>query len=137
MGSEHDAEVRRRLIRIQQKTDAMDDSLTWLVRANADGLLAKLLEAFGSGEHRIAVYLALDGKRNVNEIAALCGMKPQNVTRELRWLKKKKLIRVRKTVKLGKRYIKEDFDEVVELSLHLEKKLRDIQGKKNGKKVKK
>jgi DNA-binding transcriptional ArsR family regulator len=122
MGSDHEAEVRRRLTNIEQKTDSMQDSLTWLVRASAKELLPRLLEEFGKSERRIAVYLAVNGERSVNVLAEHLGMKQENVSIQLAWLKNKKIVRLR-----GKRYVKEDFDGIVDLSQHLEQRLKDLQ----------
>lgn len=140
MGDEdHNAEVRKRLTRIEQKSDAMNDCLTWLVRANAERLLPKLLADFGGGERRIGVYLALDGQRSVDAVAKHLGMKAYNVSIELNWLKERSLVRVKETSRLGKIYVKEDFDGIVELTRNLEAQLKKIQKKKaepNGKSAK-
>lgn len=113
---EHADEILRRLIGIDHKTDSMEDSLAWIVRANAPHLKEELLDAFGKSKRRVQVYLALDGKRYVNEIAVHLVMKPQNVTAELRWLKAKRLVDIVEVDGAGTRYSKKFFDAVVGLS---------------------
>ena len=62
-------QVLDRLIRIDNRTDAMQHNLAWLVRANEPQLKEKLIEAFGNSVRRVQVYVALDGVKNVNGIA--------------------------------------------------------------------
>lgn len=114
--SDHASEVLRRLIAIDHKADSMEDSLAWLVRANAPELKEELISEFGKSKRRAQVYLALDGIRNVNAIADHLDMKRQNVTRELGWLKGKRLVDVVDADAAGMVYAKKFFDAVVGLS---------------------
>jgi DNA-binding transcriptional ArsR family regulator len=116
-----DSEILRRLIAIDHKTDSMHDSLAWLVRASP-GLKSELVAAFGSGKRRVQVYLSLDGSRNVNEVAAHLRMKAPNVTAELRWLKKHRLIDLGDIGGRGAVYRKKFFDSVIGLSDDLAEK---------------
>jgi DNA-binding transcriptional ArsR family regulator len=120
--SDHPSEILRRLIAIDHKADSMEDSLAWLVRANAPHLKDDLIAAFGKSERRVQVYLALDGKRNVGEVAAHLHIVPQNVTRALGWLKKKRLVDVTEADGEGVVYSKKFFDAVVGLSESLAEK---------------
>ena len=114
--SDHASEVLRRLIAIDHKADSMEDSLAWLVRANAPQLKDELIASFGRSKRRVQVYLALDGKRNVGAVAAHLQIKAQNVTRELGWLKRKRLVDVMEADGDGVVYSKKFFDAVVGLS---------------------
>lgn len=122
--SAHEHEVLRRLIGIDHKTDSMEDSLAWLVRANAPHLKTELVDAFGQSKRRVQVYLSLDGKRNVGAIAEHLDMKSQNVTAELRWLKKYRLVDVVEADGAGTVYAKKFFDAVVGLSDELMAKFK-------------
>jgi DNA-binding transcriptional ArsR family regulator len=111
-----DGEALRRLIRIDHKTDSMEDSLAWLVSANSPGLKEQLINAFSNGMRRVQIYLALNGKRNVQGIATHLHMKISNVSAELKWLKKRRLIDVLEAGNGGKKYKKKFFDAIVGLS---------------------
>ena len=74
------------------------------------------IDGFGRAKQRARVYLALDGQRNVNEIAEHLEMRPQNVTRELKSLKEHGLVGVAETNGKEIHYSKKFFDSVVGLS---------------------
>src|SRR5437870_4763934 len=101
----------------------MEDSLAWLVHAEA-GLLQKMLQKFGTSRRRVQVYLALDGMKNVNAVAATLSMKIPNVSRDLRWLKKERLIDLADATAPGVVYKKKFFDSIVGLSDALMKKFK-------------
>ena len=134
----HD-EATTRLIKIDHRTENMQDSLGWLVVASAPQLSAQLLAAFGTSKRRAQVYLALDGRRSVNEVADHLGMKPQNVSIELTILKKKRLIDVTEGPDGGVRYSrKHQFDAIVGVSDNLMELFNvDADGKALPTKVKK
>src|SRR6266446_8630318 len=113
---ERDGEILRRLIHIDNKTDSMGDSLAWLVQANAPHLKTELVKAFGNSRRRVQVYLLLNGSRNVDDIANLLQMKGQNVSIELTWLRRKRLIHIVEAGRGGKKYRKKFFDAVIGLS---------------------
>lgn len=124
-------EALQRLIRIDHKTDSMEDSLAWIVSANSPQLRDDLIKAFGSSVRRVQVYLALDGSRNVQEIAKHLHMKQPNVSRDLGWLKRKRLIDVLEARGEGFKYKKKFFDAIVGLSEALMKKFKlNAKGKK-------
>jgi len=120
--TDHEQEVLRRLIAIDHKSDSMEDSLAWLVRASGPKLLEELINAFGKSKRRVQVYLALDGVKNVDAIATHLDMKRQNVTAELSWLKRMRLIDVLEADGQGTRYTRKFFDSVVGLSAALMRK---------------
>lgn len=114
----HEEEMLRRIIAIDQRTESMNDSMHWMVRSG-DTLRDTMVAAFGQSTKRIQVYLFLDGMRNVNAIARSLKMHRQNVTRELRWLKRKKLIAVAKKIGSEVIYCKPNIDAVIGLSHEL------------------
>jgi hypothetical protein len=114
----HEDEILRRVISIDNRQVSMEDSLAWLVHAE-DGLRDRMLKKFGSSRRRVQVYLALDGKRNVNAVASALSMKTQNVTAELRWLKGERLIDIADVSGASVVYKKKIFDSIVGLSAAL------------------
>jgi hypothetical protein len=127
---DHQAEVRKRLTKIEQKVDSIMGNVRWLVRADTDRLLPALLNDFGMGERRIGVYLAVNGERSVNEIADHVGMIAYNVSIELAWLKDRDLVSVVGFRGQEKIYEHEEFDGIVGLTRQLKKRLQEIQTKK-------
>jgi DNA-binding transcriptional ArsR family regulator len=109
-------QVLDRLIRIDNRTDAIQHNLAWLVRANEPQLKEKLVQAFGNSRRRVQVYLALDGVQTVNGLVKLLGMKQPNVSVEIAWLKKKGLIDVAGADGQGTVYQKTIFDSIINLS---------------------
>jgi DNA-binding transcriptional ArsR family regulator len=130
---DHNGEALRRLIRIDHKTDSMEDSLAWLVSANSPQLKSDLIKAFGTSMRRVQVYLALDGKRNVQDIAKHLHMKQPHVSRALDWLKRRRLVDVLEAGNGGIKYKKKFFDAIVGLSDALMEK---FSLDKNGKRLK-
>lgn len=116
-------EILRRVISIDNRQVSMEDSLAWLVHAE-DGLRDKMLKKFGASRRRVQVYLALDGIKNVNAVALALSMKDPNVSRDLRWLKKERLIDLADVNGPGIIYKKKFFDAIVGLSEELMKKFK-------------
>jgi len=114
--------ILERLIRIDNRTDAMQHNLAWLVRANEPQLKQELIAAFGNSARRVQVYVALDGIKNVQAIADSLGMKQPNVSRDLLWLKKRGLIDIVEADGQGTVYKKTIFDSIINLSEELTKK---------------
>lgn len=115
-------QMLERLIRIDNRTDSMQHNLAWLVRANEPQLKETLLDAFGTSIRRVQVYLALDGSRSVNDVAAVLKMQRQNVSIELTWLKKRGLIDATEADGRGTIYQKTIFDSIIRLSEALQQK---------------
>jgi hypothetical protein len=117
----HEEEMLRRIIDIDHKTDSMNDSIHWLVRGG-DTLKDTMVAAFNRSKRRVQVYLALNGTKNVNAIASSLKMQRQNVTAELRWLKRKQLIAIANTKGNEVIYCKPKVDSVIGLSHELMEK---------------
>jgi DNA-binding transcriptional ArsR family regulator len=114
--------ILERLIRIDNRTDAMQHNLAWLVRANEPQLKQELIAAFGNSARRVQIYVALDGVKNVQAIADALGMHQPHVSRDLLWLKKRGLIDVVEGDGQGTIYTKTIFDSIINLSEELAKK---------------
>lgn len=111
-----DPKILEKLIRIDNRTDSMSHSLDWLVRASEPQLKETLIKAFGKSMVRVQVYLALDGKRNVNDLAKALGLVREAVSREIAWLRKKGLIEAIDADGRGTIYRRAQLDSIIRLS---------------------
>ena len=111
-----DPKILEKLIKLDNRTDSMRHSLDWLVRANEPQLKEALIKAFGKSAVRVQVYLALDGRKNVNDVAKGLDLVPANVSREIAWLKKKGLIAPIDADGRGTIYKKTQLDSIIHLS---------------------
>ena len=68
---------------IRWRQESMDSSMDLLLKANKEAIMGEIGAFFGSSKRRAEVYLAVDGKRTVKEIAKTLGMKSPNVSAEL------------------------------------------------------
>jgi predicted transcriptional regulator len=126
-----DNKILERLVRIDNRTDAIQHNLAWLVRANEPELKVTLIAAFGNSVRRVQVYVALDGTKNVNELADFLSIHQPHVSREIKWLKKKGLIDLAEGNGQGSVYQKTIFDSIINLSEALAKKFKlDSQGRR-------
>jgi DNA-binding transcriptional ArsR family regulator len=111
----HEDEILRRVISIDNRQVSIEDSLAWLVHAEAD-LKDRMVRTFGNSARRVQIYLALDGVKNVNAVASSLKMKVPNVSRDLAWLKKKRLIDIADASGNAMVYKKKIFDSIIGLS---------------------
>lgn len=114
-----DPKILEKLIRIDNRTDSMRHSLDWLVRANEPQLKETLIKAFGRSAVRVQVYLALDGKKNVNDLAKALELVREAVSREIAWLIKKGLITPIDADGRGTIYKRTQLDSIIHLSEEL------------------
>lgn len=105
---------------IKWKVEGIDKSIDLLVRANRKGIIDDLMEFFGKSRERVNVFLSIDGKKTVEQIAKDLGMKGPNVSRRITELRDEGLINIKKTTRQGFIYEKTEKVRV----LGLEKKLR-------------
>ncbi len=83
-----------RLAKIQHKVDSLEQTTAFALRADSDRHLAEVKKIFGRSSRRARVYLAADGARNVQEIAAHLHIKHPNVSVELKKLVDEGLLEV-------------------------------------------
>lgn len=83
---DRDQQILSRLSRIEHKVDSMDQTQAFALRADADKHFKSVEAIFKSGKRRAQIYLAADGVRGVQEIAAHLKMQRQNVGPELKKL---------------------------------------------------
>jgi DNA-binding transcriptional ArsR family regulator len=83
---DRDQQILARLAKIEHKVDAIEQTNAFALRAEADKHFAEVLKIFGRSRRRAQVYLAADGNRSVQELAAHLRMKRQNVGTDLKLL---------------------------------------------------
>ena len=89
---DRDAQILNRLAHIEHKVDSIDETNAFALRADAKKHQETVRKIFSRGKRRAQVYLAADGNRGVAEIARHLGMKAQNVSPELHFLKEEGLL---------------------------------------------
>jgi len=113
-------EMHQKMSKILRKVESIDNSTTWLIRLNSQPLREELLKFFKKKKSTAKVFLAIDGVKNVNEIASTINMIPNNVSREITILLNMELIEPviegRNTV-----YKKNKIDKILGLSKELSK----------------
>lgn len=68
---------------IRWRQESMDSSMDLLLKANKDSILTQIEAFFRNSKRKAQVYLTVDGKRSVDEIAQMLNMKAPNVSRDL------------------------------------------------------
>lgn len=84
---DRDQQILNRLSRIENKVDSLEQTTAFALRAEADKHFASAKAIFKNSKRRAQIYLAADGMRGVQEIAAHLKMKRQNVGPDLRVLR--------------------------------------------------
>jgi len=96
---------------------SMDGQMSWLVRSQVEGMKTLLITYFMKKKRAAKVFLAVDGKRNVNAIATYLTLHHQAVTNELAGLEEKGLVDLQK----WGIYRKNKIDSILDLSRELRK----------------
>jgi DNA-binding MarR family transcriptional regulator len=91
---DRDQQILNRLSNIEHKVDSIEQTNAFALRAEADKHEASVKEIFKGSRRRAQIYLAADGSRSVQEIAAHLAMKPPNVSRELKVLSEEGLLKI-------------------------------------------
>lgn len=117
-------EVARDIREIKWHQEAIDSSMELLIKANRDSILAEIMSFFRTSKRRAQVFLAVDGKRTVEDITQLLEMKKPNVSRELTKMKNEGLIEIKRITKRGYIYKKRRVDRILGIS----RTLRDMFG---------
>jgi DNA-binding MarR family transcriptional regulator len=87
-------QVLRRLARLENKVDSIDQTSAFALRADYDRHKQSVTAIFRDGKRRAQVYLAANGLRTVQQIAAHLKMKAQHVSRELTHLSDEGLLEI-------------------------------------------
>ncbi len=84
--TDRDQVLLSRIAKIQHKVESLEQTTAFALRADSTKHLAEVKKIFGRSTRRARVYLAANGARNVQEIAAHLNVKRPNVSVELREL---------------------------------------------------
>lgn len=91
---DRDQQILSRLARIEHKVDSIDQTNAFALRADAEKHFASIKQIFRRSKRRAQVYLAADGTRGVQDLAAHLNMKRQNVAKELKALAEEGLLEI-------------------------------------------
>ena len=107
---------------IKWRQESIDRSLILLLKANKKEILDELLSVFANKKRRAEVYLMINGKLSVSELAKKLNMKQPNVSRHITPLKNDALIEI-KSLKNGEYiYKKTELEHIFKISEILKKK---------------
>jgi len=115
--------ILRDVREIKWHQESIDSSLRLLLKANKEEILNELMLIFGNSKRRAEVYLSIDGKMSVGDIADKLGIKIQNVSPHITKLKNEGLIEIKKlTENSGYIYKKTEIEKIFKLSSVIKKK---------------
>lgn len=119
---DRDQQIMARLAKIEHKVDSIDQTQAFALRKDADAHLAVVKKIFGERQRQAQVYLAVNGSRNVQQIADHLGMKRQNVGPDLKELEDEGLLELKETVGAQNIWGKKPIDRTVRITQFLCKK---------------
>jgi len=108
--------------KIRWHQDAIDGNIELLTRAHRKEILEDIMDFFGNvpgkrkAINRAKVFLAIDGKRSVGQIANNLGLQISNVSREITSLKEMSLIEIKNADNEGLIYKKGNVDRLLRIS---------------------
>ena len=108
--------------KIRWRQESIDSSMDLLLKANKESIMADIGKFFGSSKRRVQVYLAVDGKRPVGELAQILHMRRPNVSGDLLKCADEGLIERIPSTKGGFLYKKKRIDKVLHIRQFLERK---------------
>jgi DNA-binding MarR family transcriptional regulator len=91
---DRDQQILNRLALIQHKVDSLEQTTALALRADSQKHFGEVKKIFGMSKRKAQVYLAVDGKKCVQEIAQHLNMKRQNVGPELKDLAAEGLLEI-------------------------------------------
>jgi predicted transcriptional regulator len=89
-------ELHTKIDEILYHVKSMDGQLPWLIRSQAKTLEPLVLSYFKKRKRAAKVYLAIDGKRNISQIAKLLNIHQPNISIEIKDLESNGFIEQRK-----------------------------------------
>ncbi|WP_395848323.1 MarR family transcriptional regulator [Cystobacter fuscus] len=92
---DRDQQILSRLSKIEHKVDSIEQTNAFALRAEEEKHFGTVKRIFKDSKRKAQVYLATDGVRGVQEIAAFLGMKRQNVSAALKALEEEGLLEIR------------------------------------------
>lgn len=116
-------EIAKDIREIKWHQEAIDSSMELLLKANRDAILAEIMSFFGRSKRRAKVFLAVDGKKTVEDITKLLALQKPNVSAELTRLKNEGLIEIKRITSKGYYiYKKRRVDRILGISKKLKQK---------------
>ena len=119
---DRDQQILARLAKIEHKVDSIDQTQAFALRKDAEAHLAVVKEIFGERRRQAQVYLAVNGSRNVQQIADHLEMKRQNVGPDLQVLEDEGLLELKETIGAQDIWAKKPVDRTVRITQFLCKK---------------
>jgi len=116
---DRDQQILNRLSRIEHRVDSIDQTQAFALRADSDKHSGTIKEIFGKSKRRAQIYLAADGTRGVEEVAAHLNMQRQNVGPELRLLRDEGMLEIASTVGGRDLWGKKPIDRTLRISVFL------------------
>ncbi len=118
-GQEPFQQILSRLAHIEHKVDSIDETNAFALRAQEDEHWKTIAKIFKRSRRRAQIYLAANGSRGVEEIAHHLGMKPPNVSPELKILKEEGLLELADTKGRKDVWAKKSIDKSLRISKQL------------------
>jgi DNA-binding MarR family transcriptional regulator len=116
---DRDQQILRRLANIEHKIDSLEQTNAFALRADKDRHFESVREIFGNRLRLAQAYLAANGERAVQDIAELLGMRPNNVSRELKKLQQEGLLEVYEKEGARTYYVRKRIDHTIRISRFL------------------
>jgi len=91
---DRDQQILSRLARIEHKVDSLEQTTAFALRAESEKHFNSVKKIFGQSMRKAQVYLAVDGRKGVQELANHLHMKRQNVGPELKYLAAEGLLEI-------------------------------------------
>lgn len=110
-------ELHQKVDDILRHVQSMDGQMTWLIKSQSEGLRTLFLEYFQERINATKVFLAIDGRRRVGEIAKYVNILQPNVSAEISELVNMGLV---DQIKRGL-YRKNKIDSILRISTELRK----------------
>jgi len=118
---DRDQQILNRLGNIEHKVDSMDQTQAFALRADADKHFGTVETIFRNSKRRAQIYLAANGTRGVQEIAAHLKMQRQNVGPELKRLAGEGMLEITDTSGGRDIWSKKPIDRTLRISQFLQR----------------
>jgi DNA-binding MarR family transcriptional regulator len=121
-------EVAEDIRKIRWHQEAIDKNMELLTRAHRKEIMEEIKDFFGlvpkkkKAINRAKIFLAIDGKRTVSDLASFLNLPISYISQEITKLKGMSLIEVKKATKTGIIYKKTRANSILRISLTLKKK---------------
>lgn len=118
-------EVAEDIRRIRWHQEAIDKNIELLARAHKKEILNEIMEFFGNvpkkkkAMNRARIFLAIDGKRTVSDLASYLNLPISYISQEITKLKGMSLIEVKRVSKTGIVYKKTRANSILRISATL------------------